>query len=131
MTLLTLVYIVLMAGRAIALLSEPGLIPRLMGSGMLLFPIVAVWALWREIQFGVRSEQLVRRAIQQGLYELDLELRPSGRASKESAAKAFDEVKANFDDSWQHWLLLAEAYDASGDRRRARSAMRTAISKSE
>lgn len=131
MTLLTLIYVALMAGRAIALLSEPTLIPQLMGAGMLLFPAVAIWALWRELQFGVRSEQLVKRALEQGLYELDLELRPSGRATKESAALAFEKVKAEFDDSWQHWLLLAEAYDASGDRKRARAAMRTAIAKSE
>lgn len=131
MTLLTLIYVALMAGRAFALLSEPALIPQLMGAGMLLFPAVAIWALWRELQFGFRSEQLVKRALEQGLYELDLELRPSGRATKESATHAFEKVKAEFDDSWQHWLLLAEAYDASGDRKRARAAMRTAIAKSE
>lgn len=131
MTLLTLIYVGLMAGRAIALLQEPALIPKLMGAGMLLFPAVALWALWRELKFGFQSEQLVKRAMDQGLYELDLELRPSGRATRESAALAFEKVKAEFDDSWQHWLLLAEAYDASGDRKRARSAMRTAIAKSE
>ncbi|MEY4990738.1 MAG: hypothetical protein RIS08_964 [Actinomycetota bacterium] len=131
MTLLTLIYVALMTGRALALLSEPTLIPKLMGAGMLLFPLVAVWALWRELQFGFRSEKLVKQAIEQGLYELDLKLKPSGRATKESAALAFEKVKAEFDDSWQHWLLLAEAYDASGDRKRARAAMRTAISKSE
>lgn len=131
MTLLTLIYVALMAGRAFALLAEPALIPKLMGAGMLLFPLIAVWALWRELQFGFKSEQLVKRAIQQGFYELELQLRPSGRATKESATLAFEKVKAEFDDSWQHWLLLAEAYDANGDRKRARAAMRIAISKSE
>ncbi len=131
MTLLTLIYVALMAGRAFTLLFETSIIAKLMGAGMLLFPLVALWALWRELKFGFQSEQLVKRALEQGLYELELDLRPSGRATKESAALAFEKVKAEFDDSWQHWLLLAEAYDASGDRKRARAAMRTAIAKSE
>jgi hypothetical protein len=131
MTLLTLIYVALMAGRAFTLLSETSIIAKLMGAGMLLFPLVALWALWRELKFGFQSERLVKRALEQGLYELELDLRPSGRATKESAALAFEKVKAEFDDSWQHWLLLAEAYDASGDRKRARAAMRTAIAKSE
>lgn len=127
MTLLTLTYVLLLAGRAFTLLAEPGVVPKLMGAGMLLFPAVAIWALWRELQFGLRSEKLVQRAVAEGLYELELELRPSGKATKESAAREFARVRENFNDSWQHWLLLAEAYDANGDRKRARSAMRTAI----
>ncbi len=131
MTLLTLVYLYLMTGRALTLLADPNWIAKLMGAGMLVFPLIAAWALYREIQFGIRSQRLISRAMDEGLSELQLELRPSGRATKESAEREFDRVKATFNDSWQDWLLLAEAYDASGDRRRARAAMRQAIAKSE
>lgn len=131
MTLLTLVYLYLMTGRALTLLADPNWIAKLMGAGMLVFPLVAAWALYREIQFGIRSQKLIARAMKDGLNELQLELLPSGRATKESAEREFERVKANFNDSWQDWLLLAEAYDASGDRRRARAAMRQAIAKSE
>lgn len=131
MTLLTLVYLYLMTGRALTLLADPNWIAKLMVAGMLVFPLVAAWALYREIQFGIRSQKLIARALEDGLNELQLELRPSGRATKESAEREFERVKANFNDSWQDWLLLAEAYDASGDRRRARAAMRQAIAKSE
>ncbi len=131
MTLLTLVYLYLMTGRALTLLADSNWIAKLMGAGMLVFPLVAAWALYREIQFGIRSQKLIARAMKDGLNELQLELRPSGRATKESAEREFERVKANFNDSWQDWLLLAEAYDASGDRRRARAAMRQAIAKSE
>ncbi|MEY4961888.1 MAG: hypothetical protein RLZZ249_585 [Actinomycetota bacterium] len=131
MTVLTLVYLYLMTGRALTLLADPNWIAKLMGAGMLVFPLVAAWALYREIQFGIRSQKLIARAMKDGLNELQLELRPSGRATKESAEREFERVKANFNDSWQDWLLLAEAYDASGDRRRARAAMRQAIAKSE
>jgi Flp pilus assembly protein TadD len=30
-------------------------------------------------------------------------------------------------DAWERWFELATAYDAAGDRKRARKAMRTAI----
>lgn len=129
--MLTLVYLYLMTGRALTLLADPNWIAKLMGAGMLVFPLIAAWALYREIQFGIRSQRLISRAMDEGLGELHLELRPSGRATKESAEREFDRVKATFNDSWQDWLLLAEAYDASGDRRRARAAMRQAIAKSE
>lgn len=129
--MLTLVYLYLMTGRALTLLADPNWIAKLMGAGMLVFPLIAAWALYREIQFGIRSQRLISRAMDEGLSELHLELRPSGRATKESAEREFDRVKATFNDSWQDWLLLAEAYDASGDRRRARAAMRQAIAKSE
>lgn len=129
--MLTLVYLYLMTGRALTLLADPNWIAKLMGAGMLVFPLIAAWALYREIQFGIRSQRLISRAMDEGLSELQLELRPSGRATKESAEREFDRVKATFNDSWQDWLLLAEAYDASGDRRRARAAMRQAIAKSE
>ena len=129
--MLTLVYLYLMTGRALTLLADPNWIAKLMGAGMLVFPLIAAWALYREIQFGIRSQRLISRAMDEGLSELQLELRPSGRATKKSAEREFDRVKATFNDSWQDWLLLAEAYDASGDRRRARAAMRQAIAKSE
>lgn len=131
MTLLTLVYLYLMTGRALTLLADSNWIAKLMGAGMLVFPLVAAWALYRELQFGIRSQRLISRAMAEGLNELQLELRPSGRATKESAEREFHRVKADFKDSWQDWLLLAEAYEAAGDRRRARAAMRQAITKSE
>ena len=131
MTLLTLVYLYLMTGRALTLLADSNWVAKLMGAGMLVFPLVAAWALYRELQFGIRSQRLISRAMAEGLNELQLELRPSGRATKESAKREFDRVKADFKDSWQDWLLLAEAYEAAGDRRRARAAMRQAITKSE
>jgi hypothetical protein len=83
----------------------------------------------REIKFGIDAEKITKRALSIELPELELVLRPSGRATKESAALAFDSVKQNFDESqWTQWLLLSEAYEASGDRKRARESMRKAIS---
>ena len=128
MTLLALTYVLLLGGRALALLGEANPIAVAMGAGMLLFPIVALWAIWKEIQFGFAAEALTKRALAENLAELELELRPSGRATKESAAKAFDRLKQEFDENkWTDWYLLSEAYEASGDRKRARFSMRKAL----
>lgn len=128
MTLLALTYVLLLGGRAVALLGETSPIAVAMGAGMMLFPLVAVWAIWREIQFGFAAEALTRRALAENLPELELELRPSGRATKESAAIAFDQLKQDFDENdWTNWYLLSEAYEASGDRKRARASMRKAL----
>jgi hypothetical protein len=128
MTLLALVYVVLLGGRAITLIAEFAPIPTTMGVAMLAFPLVAIWAIFREIQFGMQSERLTSKALEIGLPELELELRPSGRATKESAQQAFESLKQEFDETnWTSWYLLAEAYEASGDRKRARHSMRQAI----
>jgi len=111
------------------MLSESNPVAIAMGIGMAVFPIVACWAIWREIRFGMQAERITRQALEMNIPELELELRPSGRATKESAAKAFELVKEKFDESqWTQWLLLSEAYEASGDRKRARESMRKAIS---
>lgn len=128
MTLLALTYVFLLGGRSLTLLADPSPIAIAMGAGMLLFPIVAVWAIWKEIRFGFAAEALTKRAISENLIELNLDLRPSGRATKESAAKAFEDLKQDFDETlWTNWFLLSEAYEAAGDRKRARASMRKAL----
>jgi Flp pilus assembly protein TadD len=53
-----------------------------------------------------------------------------GRVDRAAADARFEmrrvEVEAEPDD-WRRWYRLALAYDDAGDRKRARSAMRTAI----
>lgn len=129
MTAFALTYVFLLGGRALTMLAEPNPVAIAMGVGMLVFPLFAIWAILREIKFGIDAEKITKRALSIELPELELVLRPSGRATKESAALAFDSVKQNFDESqWTQWLLLSEAYEASGDRKRARESMRKAIS---
>jgi hypothetical protein len=129
MTTFALTYVLLLGGRALTMLAEPNPVAIAMGVGMLVFPLFAIWAILREIKFGIDAEKITKRALSIELPELELVLRPSGRATKESAALAFDDVKKNFDESqWTQWLLLSEAYEASGDRKRARESMRKAIS---
>ena len=59
-----------------------------------------------------------------------LPLSPSGRIEREAADSVFPRYKSDVEqhpEDWRAWFRLALAYDASGDRRRARWATRQAI----
>jgi Flp pilus assembly protein TadD len=56
--------------------------------------------------------------------------RASGRIEREAADAHFEVIRTEVEaapDDWRGWYRLAQAYDLSGDRKRARSAMRHAI----
>ena len=57
-------------------------------------------------------------------------MRPSGRVVRSEADALFPAYRADVEahpDDWRAWYRLGLAYDASGDRRRAREAVRRAI----
>ena len=124
------VYVVLVGWRAVQFVAtgEPSAVA--MGIALIVLPVVAAWALWREIMFGVRSQALVRRLEAEGALDLGIPLLPSGRPERAAADAAFPAFRAAAEaepDSWRAWLRLGLAYDAAGDRRRARSAVGRAI----
>lgn len=85
----------------------------------------------REVGFGRRTTVLARDLEAEGSLPVDdLPRRPSGRVDRAAADVLFtqmrDEVEAAPDD-WRGWYRLALAYDAAGDRTRAREATRHAI----
>ncbi|CAB4635493.1 unannotated protein [freshwater metagenome] len=131
MILLLLVYIVLLANTGISLLATDILIGQIMGFLILVFPILALWVIFVELRFGLAAQKLVARVEQQGTWpDLGIETRPSGRAVRASADAAFPRHAAHADanpQDWHAWFTLSLAYDACGDRKRARSAMRKAI----
>jgi len=102
-----------------------------MGVALLVLPLIAAWLLAREVQFVLRGEKLVREMGKAGELPVDdLPRLPSGRADADAADAQFPAYKAAVEaepDSWRAWLLLGLAYDASGDRSRARWATREAI----
>lgn len=126
-----LLYIVLVGQRAVALLTSDDGIAIAMGVALIVLPLIAVWALGREIWFGVRAEQVGRRLEREGGLPQDLvAVRPSGRAVRDEADALFPAYRAQAEQhpgDWRVWYRLALAYDAAGDRRRAREAVRTAI----
>jgi len=130
MLALTLFYVFTLLGRGIILLQEPSLIAVAMGLAILVLPLVALWALFAELQFGLKAQRLSRRLIALDIPGLDLDLRASGRATKDSANKELERIQdaVNRDpENWSLWFQLGEAHDAAGERKNARAAIRKAI----
>lgn len=129
MSALALLYVFLLFGRGVILIQEPNWAAKAMGFGILLLPLFAIWSIFSELRFGMQAQKLDERLRTEGFPELNLEFRPSGRATKDSAAMEFDRISAelNETETWQLWFQLGQSYDANGDRRRARAAIRKAI----
>ncbi len=102
-----------------------------MGLALLLLPLIAAWALVVELRFAMRAERLgARLEAEGGLPTEQLPLRPSGRIEPAAAAEVFPVYQAATEaapEDWRTWFRLGLAYDAAGDRRRARWATRQAI----
>lgn len=131
MALALLLYIVLVGQRAVLLLASGDGMAIAMGVALLVLPLVAVWALGRELWFGVRAERVGKRLQAEGaLPDAAVAVRPSGRVERADADAVFPQYQAEVEaapDDWRAWYRLGLAYDAAGDRRRARAAVRQAI----
>ena len=130
MVLLTMVYVFGLAQRALVLLLDPSLFAKTFGLLLVLFPALAVWSIWSEINFGMRCESLARMLQLEDFPEIQVEVRPSGRPEPDSAAKVAADLRdqaRNDPNNWRVWFRLSEALDAAGDRKSARKAAQTAI----
>lgn len=132
MTALVLVYLVLIAERSYALIISGDPIGIALGSLMLFLPTVAFWAIAMELRFGLRIEKLGNVLMEEKAWpQFPFEYRPSGRPTKASAEAVFDDYRRAVEEdefNWRAWFALGLAYDAAGDRARARKSMREAIS---
>jgi hypothetical protein len=131
MSILLLTYIALLSNTAFTFIATGEPIAQIMGACIFVFPLIGVWAIAVELRFGLAAEKLVARVIAEGTWpNLGIETRPSGRAIRSSADAAFAKWSAaaeQNDTDFHSWFNLSLAYDACGDRRRARAAMRKAI----
>ena len=131
MTGLLGVYLTLVWERSIALVNSPQPIAVAIGSLMLFLPVVAAWGIFLELRFGLRIEKLGEILKKENAWpRFEFELRPSGRPTRESAEVIFGKYQKlveNDESNWKVWFALGLAYDAAGDRARARKAMRSAI----
>ncbi|GAA3895163.1 hypothetical protein GCM10022381_40880 [Leifsonia kafniensis] len=131
MSALLVFYIAVIGWRAVLFLGSGTPVGIVIGIALLVLPLIGIWALVRELQFGARSERLVKLLDEQGALPIEqLPIRASGRPVRDAADAEFPTFQAEVDaapESWQAWFRLGLAYDASGDRRRARRAIRTAI----
>lgn len=84
-TVLLLLYVVFVAGMAVSLFAGD-LVAKIMGAALIVFPILAVVFVARELLFGLQTERLLKRLADAGeLPEDDLPKRPSGRVVREAA----------------------------------------------
>ena len=131
MTVLTILYVVLLGDKGFILIGSGRLAVVVMGSVLLVLPAVGLAGIFYEIRFGFRLERLGKTLVARGEFpDFNLDLQPSGRATRVSADAEFERFSAAVEanqDSWSAWFALGMAYDAAGDRRRARAAMRRAI----
>ncbi|MGC4942752.1 hypothetical protein [Kribbella sp. DT2] len=126
-------YAVLLGWRGVLLIGTGDPVAIGLGIAVLVIPLVGLYLVWRELQFGRRTEALAQELdLEGGLPVDDLPRRPSGRVERSAADAAFAQYQAEVEaapEDWRAWFRLSTAYDAAGDRRRARAAMRTAIAR--
>ncbi|MGZ4472265.1 MAG: hypothetical protein ACXVXM_09910 [Nocardioidaceae bacterium] len=124
-------YAGLIGFKGVALLGSGSVVGVLLGAALLVVPLLGLALVWREIEFGRKSARLARvLEAEGGLPEDDLPRRASGRVDRAVADEWFElmRVEAEADaGNWRVWYRLALAYDAAGDRTRARAAVRHAI----
>lgn len=131
MSAVLVMYFVLVGVRAVALLRSAEPIAVTMGVALIVLPLLGLWALGREILFGYSATRLTDELDAEGLLPEELVAQtPSGRPVREEADAAFPAYReaAEADpESWRAWMRLGIVYDAAGDRKRARRAIRQAI----
>ena len=131
MAVVLALYLVVVVTRAVAFLQSGQPVGIGIGVALLVLPLIGAYLLLRELLFGLAATRLTRRlAGEEALPGDGLPRRPSGRVDRAAADAEFpryaEEAEARPDD-WRAWLRLGLAYDMAGDRRRARAAVRRAI----
>ena len=131
MAALLVLYLVVVAQYALVLIGTEVPVAVAMGIALLVLPLIGAWALAVELVFAFRAERLLAVLRDEGALPVDdLPRLPSGRPDPDAADAQFPLYQAEVEaspDSWRAWFRLSLAYDASGDRKRARWAMREAI----
>jgi hypothetical protein len=131
MAALLVLYLVFVVGYALLLINDDEPLAKAMGVALIVLPFLGAGVLAADLVFVVRGERLVKRlGAEGGLPVDDLPRLPSGRPDPAAADLEFPRYQAEVEgspESWRAWLRLGLAYDASGDRRRARWATRKAI----
>lgn len=129
-TALLVVYAVAIVHRGVMMI-ESG-VPVLVGIGVavLVLPLLVIGLVAREFFLAATVQRMADTLAAQGELPVDdLPRSPGGRIDRQAADAAFEPRRAAVEqrpDDWTAWYNLAFAYDAAGDRRRAREAVRRA-----
>lgn len=129
-TALLVLYMVVLGSRGVILLGSGKPAGIALGVAVLvIFALGVIAAVW-EWRMALCADRMASEAAAAGLLVVDdLPRSPGGRIDRRVADEQFPARRAAVEAgpaSWSAWFNLAWAYDAAGDRRRARSALRNA-----
>jgi hypothetical protein len=129
-TALLAVYVGAVALRGVQLVATGKPVGVGLGLAVLVLPLLVIYLIVRELLLAGRVQGMADELAAAGALPVDdLPRSPGGRVDREAARERFatarEDAEATSDD-WAVWYRLAFAYDAAGDRRRARAALRTA-----
>ena len=123
-------YLWLVATRATALIRTGEPVGIGLGIAFWVLPPLVIWLVAREWRLAIEVQRMADElADADELPVDDLPRSPGGRIDRAAAREAFEPARERAEaepDDWRSWYHLAFAYDAAGDRRRARESLRTA-----
>jgi hypothetical protein len=123
-------YVWVVATRATALIRTGEPVGIVLGVAFWILPLLVIWLVAREWLLAIDVQRMADElAAADELPVDDLPRSPGGRIDRAAARAAFEPARELADaepDDWRSWYHLAFAYDAAGDRRRARESLRTA-----
>ncbi|MGW8484065.1 hypothetical protein ACWGJP_13120 [Microbacterium sp. NPDC055903] len=131
MTVCLVLYFLVAGQQAFLLIGTGEPVAIVMGAALIVLPLIGVWAVVREIQFGVAADRLGRRLdAEGGMPAAESELTPSGRLAKSDAevlVARYEAEAAADSGEWRAQYRFGVVLDAAGRRKDARARIRTAI----
>lgn len=116
--------------RSVALLRTGEPVGVVLGLAFLVLPLLVLALLWREWRLALDAQAMADSLSDEGRLPVDdLPRSPGGRIDRAVARERFGAAREHAErapDDWRSWYLLGFAYDAAGDRRRARESLRHA-----
>ena len=123
-------YVWLVGVRAVQLMGTGEPVGVALGVAFLVAPLLVLALIVREWLLALDVQRMADALAAAGELPVDdLPRSPGGRVDRAAARAAFEPHRERVDaspDDWRAWYHLAFAYDAAGDRSRARAALRTA-----
>ena len=136
LVVLLAVYLGLVTRRGVALVTSGDPISVGLGVAVFVFPVIGLYLVVQELRFGAGTARLAH-AIDPAVLDRDeaevnaLPRTASGRVERSGADALFTRRQADVEAAPGDpvaWYRLAQGYDLAGDRKRARAAMRHALS---